>query len=77
MTKPEIACEFKIRKVHEYSAHPTSYEVLLYRKGDRGWHTLRMSDGSRALFTRPPENEAEARRVIKEWETQRHVLEAA
>lgn len=74
--KPEIACEFKVRKVHEYSNQP-SYEVLLFMKGARGWHRLTMTDGSRALFTHPPKNEAEARRVIKEWETQRHAAEAA
>jgi len=77
MTKPEIACEFKVRTVHEYSAHPTSYEVLLYRKGDRGWTRLSFEDGSRALFTSPPKNETEARRVMKEWETRNHVEQAA
>ena len=65
--KPEIACEFKVREVHAYSQTP-SYEVLLYTKGRAGWFMLRMSDGTRALFTAPPKNEKEARDVIKRFE---------
>lgn len=71
--KPEIAAEMRIRPVHQYSTHPTSYEVLLYTKGDRGWQALRMSDGTRALFTHPPLSEKDARDAIDRFETRRDV----
>ena len=75
-SKPQIACEMKVRKVHEYSETP-SYEVLLYTKGARGWHRLTMTDGSRALFTQAPANEQEARAAIERYEEQFHAQEAA
>lgn len=70
---PEIVAQFKVREVHKFGTAPTSYEALLYRKGGKGWTILRMSDGTRALFTKPPVSEAEAREVIHRYEASENV----
>lgn len=75
-TRPEIACKMKIREVFKYSGKP-AYEVLLFARGNKHWHALRMSNGARALFTRPPISEQEARQVIRKFEEQRDVAVAA